>query len=224
MEPAHDIGGDLTRRDRRKLEVRNRILDAAMALFDQRGVGATKVAEICERADVAHKTFFNHFPSKQHLLSEIARHALDLLLADIEDARAQPGATADRLRFFFERIADNAEAAGPMHRELLTEIIHVAHEAGTEPEQARKLHAAFGALVRDGIAAGDLSGRHDPDTLTEMILGAFYVLMFNWANLDHYPLREHAVAAAGFLGESLSAAPGPGRGRIRRGRINGRSR
>ncbi len=53
---------ELTRRERRKREVRGRILAAAVGLFDERGFGATKVAEICERADVAHKTFFNHFP------------------------------------------------------------------------------------------------------------------------------------------------------------------
>ena len=38
------------RRERRKLEVRTRIIDAALALFDQRGFDDTKVSEICERA------------------------------------------------------------------------------------------------------------------------------------------------------------------------------
>lgn len=102
-----------------------------------------------------------------------------------------------------------------MQRELLTEIIHVAHDAGTEPEQARKLHTAFGALVRDGIAAGDVTRRHDPNILTEMIMGAFYVLMFNWANLEDYPLRRHAMAAARFLGDALSAHPNGAGGRAR---------
>ena len=74
---------DLSRRERRKLEVRNRILEAAVDLFDERGFEATTVAEICERADVAHKTLFNHFVSKQHLLREIAQDALQQFLVDI---------------------------------------------------------------------------------------------------------------------------------------------
>lgn len=198
---------DLSRRERRKLEVRRRILDAAEALFDARGVSATRVAQICERADVAEKTFFNHFASKQDLLHELAAGALGRLLADIEQARKRPGTTRERLIAFFGCIADHTEEAGPMHRELLTEIIHVAHEARTEREQVRVLKDAFGALVSDGIAAGDLTRRHAPETLTDMILGAFYVLMFNWAHLEGYGLRRHALAAARFLGDAMAAPP-----------------
>jgi AcrR family transcriptional regulator len=198
---------DLSRRERRKLEVRRRILDAAEVLFDARGVTATRIAEICERADVAEKTFFNHFASKQDLLRELAAGALGRLLADIEQARKRPGTTRERLIAFFGCIADHTEEAGPMHRELLTEIIHVAHEARTEREQVRVLKDAFGALVSDGIAAGDLTRRHAPETLTDMILGAFYVLMFNWAHLEGYGLRRHALAAARFLGDAMAAPP-----------------
>ena len=180
-----DLGGVLTRRERRKLEVRNRILEASVALFEEKGIEATKVLEICQRADVAHKTFFNHFPSKRHLLAEVAGFALDQLLVDIEEARKQPVSTRARIHHFFEHLADNADLAGPMHRELLTEIVRVAHESGNEPEQARKLHDAFGSIVSEGVAAGELSERHSPETFTEMLMGAFYVLMFTafWLNV-----------------------------------------
>jgi AcrR family transcriptional regulator len=200
------------RRERRKHELRGRILEAAMALFDARGFEATPVAEICERADVAQKTFFNHFESKQQVLRAIAAESLERFLVDLEAVRKLPGTTAEKLHAFFRQIADNAEAAGPMRRELLTEIIHVAHAERSEPEQARRLHAAFGAIVRDGRAEGDVS-REDPlATQTEMLLGAFYALMFNWAHLEDYPLRRQATAAARFLARAL--AP-PGRGESR---------
>jgi AcrR family transcriptional regulator len=202
-----DPARELSRRERRKLEVRRRILDAAEGLFEAQGVSKTRVAEICERADVAEKTFFNHFASKQDLLRELASEALGRLLSDIEQARKRPGTTRERLVAFFGCIAQHVEEAGPMHRELLTEIIHVAHEAQTEREQVRVLKDAFGALVADGVAAGDLTRRHAPETLTDMILGAFYVLMFNWAHLEGYGLRRHALAAARFLGDAMALAP-----------------
>ena len=165
------------------------------------------MASICERADIAQKTFFNYFPSKRHVLREIAQEALAQLLGDIESVRKAPGTTRQRLERFFEQLAGQAEQAGPMHRELLTELIHVAHETGTESEQARKLHEAFGALIRDGVSSGELTGRHEPEALTEMVMGAFYVLMFNWAHLEGYPLRRRARAAAQLLGDALAAAP-----------------
>jgi hypothetical protein len=126
------------------------------------------------------------------------------LLEDIETVRKRPVSSAERIRLFFEQVAANAEEAAPMQRELLTEMVHVAHETGAEPEQARQLHDAFGSLVAEGRAAGDLTDRHAPETLTEMLMGAFYVLMFNWANLEDFPIRAHARATARFLAESMA--------------------
>ena len=195
-----------SRRERRKLEIRDRILGAGVALFDERGIEATRVAEICERADVANKTFFNYFQTKQALLEEIAQLGLEQLVLDIEDARKQPGSTRERIRHFFEHLAGNAEKVGPMHRELLNEIIQICSRR-SGPRQARLVHDAFGAIVDDGLASGDVDPRYERATLTEMLMGGFYALMFNWANLEDYPLRERALATARFLGNAVSAPP-----------------
>ena len=198
---------DLSRRERRKLEVRARILAAGLELFRAHGFADTKVADICERADVAHKTFFNHFPSKQELVREIAQHSIGELLIDIETARKAGVTTADRLAHFFTDMATRSLEAGPMFREVVSELVHVVHESSSRSEQARRLHDAFGAIVADGLAAGDVTRRHDAETLTEMILGAYYVLIFNYANLDDFPLAEQAAAVARFLGDALARSP-----------------
>ncbi len=197
----------ITRRERRKLEVRARLLAAAEALFDQHGIAATRVSEICERADVAQKTFFNHFATKQDLLRALAGSFLEELLVDVEEARKRPGGTPERLTGFFACIAENALQAGPMRRELLTEIIHVSQTQRSGSANARALRDAFGALVADGLAAGDVSRAHSRETLTDMILGAFYVLMFNWAHLEGYALKRQALAAARFLSDAMAAGP-----------------
>src|SRR5205085_12397336 len=98
-----------------------------------------------------------------------------------------------------------AALAGPRQRERLTEIIHAAQHADDEPANARRLHAAFAAIVRDGLAAGEITSRHPAETLTDTILGTYYALMFNWANLDAYPIVERARSAAAFLADALAA-------------------
>lgn len=198
---------ELSRRERRKLELRGRILLAARELFDQDGFHATKVAEICERADVAHKTFFNHFPSKLHLLREIAHQGVDELLTDLESVRKENQSTRERLLAFFEHVAQHTTQAGPMNRELVTELVHVLNDSSERSEQAQKLIEAFGAIVNDGLESGDVTRRHDAETLTEMILGAYYVLMFNYANLEDFPIERQAAAVARFLGDALAPHP-----------------
>jgi AcrR family transcriptional regulator len=193
---------ELSRRERRKLEVRERILDAAVELFDEQGFAATKVADISERADVAHKTFFNHFPSKQILFRELAGRGLESVLIGIETARKEGRNTRERLERFFSAVAE-----GATHRELLTDMVHAVHESPDKSEHARKFHDAFGAIVRDGLAEGDVTRRHSAETLAEMILGAYYVLMFSFANVDDFPIQRQARAAASFLADALAPAP-----------------
>src|SRR3569832_2480252 len=159
-------------------------------------------------ADEAHKTFFNHFPAKQDLVRALADESLEILLAEIDAARAAGRTTGERLRVFFVCVARRAAGAGPMHRELLTEIIHAAQQAEGSAS-ARRLQVAFGAIVDDGLAAGEIPHRHPRETLTEMIVGAYYALMFNWANLEGYPIAERARAAAAFLAGDL-ASPAAG--------------
>lgn len=194
----------VTRRERRKLEVRGRMVDAAADLFEEQGYQATTVAEICERADVATKTFFNYFPTKQHLIREIAHQAVEGFLVDIESLRTEATSTRERLMHFFDMIAVKATDVGPKHREVLTEIIHAAHTQQKDV-RARQLRDAMGAIVRDGVDRGDVTTKHSPETLSELILGGFYALMFNWANLDDYPVREQARAMARLLGDTIAS-------------------
>ena len=199
---------ELTRRERRKLEVRTRILEASLSLFQRQGIDGTTVVEICNLADVAHKTFFNHFQSKHELLREIARDGVENVLVQIEESLKAGASSSARIQHFFEGVAEHANESGPMQRELLAEIVHIGHESGDEPEQARQLHDAFATLVREGLATGDLTQRHSAETLTEMLMGAYYVLMFNWANLDDYPLHERALEMARLLIDSIVHANG----------------
>ena len=193
-----------SRRERRKQEIHDRLLDAARNLFDQKGFAATTVDEICERADVSQKTFFNYFPTKHNIVREIAEAFLEDIGALIEEARKRPGSTADRLAHLFHRVAEESLRAGPRHKELLVEVVRVAQVDGSGPEQSRRLHAAFRALLEDGAAIGELTTDHDAAFLTEMVVAAFISILLNWQSVEGYPLGEHLDEAARFLGRAIS--------------------
>src|SRR5256886_16678450 len=75
------------RRQRRSADIRERLFRAALDLFAQRGFAETTVEDITEAADVGKGTFFNYFPSKDHILLAFGEMQLSKLEATIEMAR-----------------------------------------------------------------------------------------------------------------------------------------
>jgi AcrR family transcriptional regulator len=61
----------VSRRERKKFQTEQKLIKAAMELVSLRGVFDITVEQITERADVGKGTFFNYFPSKEHLLGSI---------------------------------------------------------------------------------------------------------------------------------------------------------
>jgi AcrR family transcriptional regulator len=215
------VADSASRRERRVREVHDRILGAATELFAARGVEAVKVDEICEAADIAQKTFFNHCPTKQHLVREIAEGLLHALLAILESARSEGGTTARQLERFFALVATEVEHGGPMQRTFVLEVIRLVHDDGANVEKSRLLYGAFGALLRDGIRAGDTTTAYPVPVLGEVVVGAFNTLMLNWLGIEDYPFRARATAMARFLADALRARKGlvaPAKRRIPRSR------
>src|SRR5918992_5924968 len=88
-------------RERKKQRTREQIVEAAMRLFAERGYQATTIADIAEAADVAPRTFFSYFPSKE----AVVFHKVDRDLEGLASALRErlPGENAfDALRRWIE--------------------------------------------------------------------------------------------------------------------------
>src|SRR6184192_379755 len=76
-----------SRRERRSADIRERLFRSALALFAKKGFAETTVEDITEAADVGKGTFFNYFPSKDHILIAFGEMQLAKLEAAVEAAR-----------------------------------------------------------------------------------------------------------------------------------------
>src|SRR5271167_1549453 len=75
------------RRERRTVETRERLFRAALDLFARKGFTETTVVDITNTADVGKGTFFNYFPSKDHILLAFGEMQLGKLQSAVEEAR-----------------------------------------------------------------------------------------------------------------------------------------
>src|SRR6266850_7758080 len=83
--------------ERRRDRNRQALIDAAIDLFQQRGIRGAKIEDICERADVAPRTFFNHFETREHLYQEIAQQRAARMAALFEAAADESRPVRERL-------------------------------------------------------------------------------------------------------------------------------
>jgi len=195
------------RRERRKLELRERIYTSAARLFLEQGFAATTVDQIAAAADVAPATFFNHFASKDALLHELSREMLDLVQALIEGQRKRAVPTRKRLAALADQGAALLVRTQAISRDVLLDLMRFTAPPGSAGPVLARVHGSFGELLRDGQAAGDVRRDEDVLFLAEMMVGVFYAAVTNWLNDPSYPLDQRLRRAADFIGEAI-APPG----------------
>jgi AcrR family transcriptional regulator len=183
----------MTRTDRRKQEVRNRILRASFDLFLAQGVSATKIEDICQRADVATRTFFNHFATRQDMMRALADIRLLNLHDVIFDRTGEP--VPARLIGVFDDIATALVTSSDTYRELIGEMLA---SSGFGIQRGFALHGTFLDLVKDGVARGEVGTRHDAQTLADIIVGALTGGLLNWTVDSTYSLETglHDIGVA----------------------------
>lgn len=79
------VGAALSLRQRHADRTRNALVHAALELFAERGFAGTTIDQIAARADVAPRTFFRYFATKEavvyHDAAEVISRTRDILLA-----------------------------------------------------------------------------------------------------------------------------------------------
>jgi len=71
------------RMERKKRELRQKIIQVAMKLFEQQGFFNTTMEQIAEEADVARKTLYNYFPVKEAIADEYVKGISNQLAQEV---------------------------------------------------------------------------------------------------------------------------------------------
>jgi AcrR family transcriptional regulator len=170
-----------TRRERKAASTRRAIVDSARELFDAHGYAETTVDQIAEHADVAPRTFFRYFATKEALLfadfDEERQRMLESLEARPadEDPLTSIAVVLDRFaRVLVERrdelawgfrVCGDQDAQELYERSMLKRHTHVriaefiAQRLGVDPETdprpmawAMAVMNVFGAVLKIGTS------------------------------------------------------------------------
>jgi AcrR family transcriptional regulator len=197
------VDAETSLRERRKRRTQNAIIDAALALFEEKGYDAVTVDEIAAAAEVSPRTFYRYFPAKE-----------DVLVVDPEVEAAMRAALAER--------RPNETDADFVARSMITAL------TARSPERARcgyqlvrttpALQSRMYQLVwrdQEHIAEALLAGSpRTPDTefrahvVTHAVTDAIRVAVAFWIQSGQRgPVSSQCERAVAFLREAFATGP-----------------
>jgi len=168
------------RRARRQAEIRTRILRAALDLLARQGLFATTVEQITEAADVGKGTFFNYFPTKEHVLAGFG----EIQVAKVEAALAEARKNQGPVREVLHRLA-HAVAEEPGRSPSLVHGLLVAN-LSSDPLRALTRHNMergrrfLARIVAQGQQRGEIRSDLKPSALARLYQQAFFGALLTW--------------------------------------------
>ena len=164
----------------RAAATRQRILDAALVEFSEKGLAGARVDEIAARAGANKRMLYAHFGSKEELWLTVLEHAYGAKRAEeralevdsLEPAEAMARLVAFNLRY----TARHPEFVALLNQENLHRAAYLRRSQDVPALYSPMLEAIRGVLAR-GAAAGAFRAGVDPMQLyiTVLSLGHFYV-------------------------------------------------
>jgi len=165
------------RRERRWQEVHDRIYHAAVELFLAKGFLATSYDEIAERADVARKTAFNHYPRKRHFGAEWGHRRRSQAEGALRPDLAEGAETTVLLRHYFEQLAKINVAERPLTRRMLSAW---RESGGPFDTDLGELAGVFTEMLADGQRRGQIRRDADPRRAATLLYSAYFGTLFDW--------------------------------------------
>jgi TetR/AcrR family transcriptional repressor of nem operon len=160
----------------RDTDTRERLLEAGVTLFGQKGFNGCGITEVLQLANVPKGSFYHYFASKEEFGVAVIERARDAHLASMRpvlgDRRQSPRA---RLRMIFEEARTECAATGPtveclipklaLETARLSDPVHAAVKCAYQ-----QWSALLAQVIREGQSIGEIDRRHDADRLANVLV------------------------------------------------------
>jgi AcrR family transcriptional regulator len=198
--PDFSIG----RRQRRSAETRDRLFSAALDLFASKGFLETTVEDITEAADVGKGTFFNYFPSKDHILLAFGEMQLGKLEAAVEMARQ----TSEPMTVFLESLVARMTQE-PMRNPAVIRAILQAYLSTTSVRAAmmdmqRRVLGFHTQMFQIGQERGEIRSDLPASEVAQVFRQTIFGTLLIWSLYGDETLHERIDSAFKVLWTGLA--------------------
>jgi AcrR family transcriptional regulator len=198
---------ELSRRERKKDETRQRIFKAAIKLFHTRGFDATTVDDITEKADVGKGTFFNYFPRKESVLTYLSLKRLQENEANASQILAAARPAREKLIEIYCHAASAYEEDRELSRYVVNELMGRAFSPSEEEGHGQRWQRLIIPILEKAQASGEFRKDVPPARAEAVLTGVYYALVYCWVNcleLD-FDLQAEMRAQLGLVFDGIGA-------------------
>ncbi|MCI0415720.1 TetR/AcrR family transcriptional regulator [bacterium] len=187
-----------SRRERKAEATRRRLYDSAIRLFQQQGYESTTVQDICNVADTAKQTFFNYFPSKEHILAAYHDELVRKILAELSELHsASPRKMVLSAMSIF---AAAAEKSVSISRTILRHVFASDVLKATDQKNEAQIHSWFRSQFRDAVLRGEMLPGMNVALLTAVVMAILSSTVQEWiVSEESFDLEESLVRRVRFL-------------------------
>src|SRR5215472_13856194 len=153
------------RRERRRAETREKLFRAAMKLFAERGFFETTTEDITDAADVGQGTFFNYFPTKQHVLTVLSEKQIEKVMHAREEAEAGKVPIHDVLNELMHAIAQEPGKSQALTRSLMTAFLSNDEVRQFVRDTMGRGRENLGEMIKLGQKRGEIRRDRKPGDL-----------------------------------------------------------
>ncbi|MEZ4449252.1 MAG: TetR/AcrR family transcriptional regulator [Nannocystaceae bacterium] len=203
------MSAPLSARELQRLQTRQRIFEAAMAIFGRDGVAAARTDDIARAAGVSRGAFYFHFPTKEHVLLERMRETEDQICAALGEL-GDEAPLAEVLAVLGRSLATIWEHDPGLLPEVTAAAMRFTASAMSDQEST-PLRSELARRFRLARERGELSARLPPSILSDLYLGNTLAGLLAWFGNPGMPLQGvlAAISDLFFSGVRLPRAGGP---------------
>lgn len=195
------------RRERKRMATREKLFHTALRLFAERGFPNTTIEDITEAADVGKGTFFNYFPTKEHVLRFFAEQQLARVDGWVQMAIKSTAPAKQVMRRLVTTATDLPGANPELMRAMLGAFL-----AQEEIRVFIRGQLVYGrAKVAEYLAKAQERGEIRQDISPEILARTFQQSMFGtmlfWSLNQDLPLHEYVDVEFEVTWAGMEAGP-----------------
>ncbi len=170
-----------SRRGRRSAELRERLFRAALDQFAKKGFLETTVEDITNAADVGKGTFFNYFPSKEHILLAFGELQLGKLQSAMDEARRTSMPLPEFLRSLGTRMTEEPIRHPAIVRSFLQAYLSSTPVRSAMMDLQGRVLALHSQMIQLGQERGEIRDDMPPIEIAQVFRQTIFGTLLLWS-------------------------------------------